>query len=172
MATPRIPGSDPDAVALPCDGEVQLTELDLGMREYACGCGETHAIVMDVHPPTRFFPEAVVDVLRETIDPADADELGTRHLMGLVIEEYPDSVVATDVSENGYLGCHQVWITDFDSRRLHEVLVELVVEVMDHAMSHTEDADAQSAFAERLAAFDVSSFVEQYREERSLERQT
>jgi len=62
-----------------------------------------------------------------------------------------------------------VWVTEFDSRRLHEVVVELVVELMEHAASHADDDEALSAFEREMVEFDVSEFVEQYRAERDLE---
>lgn len=170
MASPRIPGTDPDAIQLPCDDSVDLSAIDLGMREYRCACGDTHAVVMDVHPASRFFPAEVVEVLRATIEPADGSELGTAHLMGMAIDEFPEAIAHTDVSENGRIGCQHVWIAAFDSRRLHEVLVDLVLEVMEHAMSHTEDDAARAEFDMSIEQFDVETFVERYRAERDLER--
>lgn len=170
MATPRVPGERDDDISLPCGESVSLTELDMGMREYACSCGERHAVVMDVHPPSRFVPEEIVAVLRETVETDDGHgEFGTTHLMGIVLEEFPDQVVAEDVAENGQVGYSLVWLTDFDSRRLHEIVVELIVELMDHAISHAEDDDAASSFEEQMLEFDVSEFVEAYREARDFE---
>jgi hypothetical protein len=60
-------------------------------------------------------------------------------------------------------------VTDFDARRLHEVAVELIVELMEHAVSHAEDEGSVSAFEEQMLQFDVSEFVEQYRREREFE---
>ena len=74
-----------------------------------------------------------------------------------------------DVPEDGSVGYSLVWLTDFDSRRLHEVVVELLVELMDHAVSHADDAEAQSEFQQWLAQFDVTEFVDQYRAEREFE---
>ncbi|MFP4591146.1 MAG: DUF5815 family protein [Halobacteriales archaeon] len=169
MAAPRVPGTDPDVVELPCGESTDPGRFDLGMRDLACTCGARHAVVMDVHPPSRFFPPDVVDVLRQTIEPAEGGEFGTRHLMGMALEEFPEAVVGTDVSQDGQLGCQYLWVWTFDSRRLHEILVELVLEVMEHAMTHTEDDDARSAFADRLASFDVATFVERYRSQRDLD---
>ena len=170
MATPRVPGERDDDITLPCGESVSLPDLDMGMREYACSCGERHAVVMDVHPPSRFVPEEIVAVLRETVETADdLGEFGTTHLMGIVLEEFPDQVVAEDVSENVQVGYSLVWLTDFDSRRLHEIVVELIVELMEHAISHAEDGDAAASFEEQMFDFDVGAFVEQYRAERDFE---
>lgn len=169
MGTPHVPGSEPDVVELPCGGRAPPESFDLGMREFDCECGDRHAVVMDIHPPTRFFPRDVVDVLQSTIEPVEGGEFGTRHLMGMVIEEFPGAVVGTDVSEDGQLGCGYLWVCGFDSRRLHAVVVELVLEVMDHAMSHAKDDAARDTFADRLTEFDVETFVERYRAERNVE---
>lgn len=169
MATPRIPGTDPDTVELPCGTDVAVTDFDLGMREYPCDCGENHAVVMDIHPPTRFFPSEVVEVLTTVIEPAEGGEFGTHHLLGLVLEEFPDQVVDANVAENGQIGCQYLWVTDFDSRRLHQIIVELVIELMDHAMTHSEDDQARSDFTTALDSFEVETFVDRYREERDLD---
>jgi len=169
MAQPRVPGGDDD-IELPCGETVTVHNLDLGLREYACDCGERHAVVMDVHPLGRFVPEFLADALRETVDTADEfEEFTTAHVMGIVREEFPDRTVSQDVSEDGSVGYSLVWLTDFDSRRLHEVVVELLVELMDHAVSHADDAEAQSEFQQWLAQFDVTEFVDQYRAEREFE---
>ncbi|MFC7046812.1 DUF5815 family protein [Halobacteriaceae archaeon GCM10025711] len=171
MAAPRVPDDTGAGIELPCGETVSVSSLDMGMRDYDCACGETHAVVMDVHPPERFLPEPIVDVLRETVEAADADEMGefgTAHLMGVVMEEFPDEVVAEDVSENEDAGYGIVWFAAFDSRRLHEIIVELVVELMEHAVSHAEDDDAMSEFEEQMLAFDVGEFVEEYRATRDL----
>lgn len=170
MATPRVPGSNPDVLELPCGGEVPVTSIDLGMRDYPCACGERHAVVMDVHPPSRFFPEPVVDVLCDTIEPAEGGRFETRHLLGMVLEEFPEAVTHTDVSENGKIGCQHIWVSQFDSRRLHTVIVDLVLELMDHAMTHSDDASARSEFETMLDSFDVDEFVERYRAERDFDR--
>ncbi|MDL5362653.1 DUF5815 family protein [Halalkalicoccus sp. NIPERK01] len=168
MATPRVPGDE--AIELPCGESVSLAELDMGMREYACSCGERHAVVMDVHPPSRFVPEAIVDVLRETVETEDEfGEFGTPHVMGIVLEEFPEEVVAEDVSENGQVGYSMLWLTDFDSRRLHVIVVELLVELMDHAISHSENSEAADEFEEQMLEFDVEAFVDDYRKAREFE---
>ena len=169
MAQPRVPGGDDD-IELPCGETVTVHDLDLGLRDHACDCGERHAVVMDVHPLGRFVPEFLADALRETVDTADEfEEFTTAHVMGIVREEFPDRTVSQDVSEDGSVGYSLVWLTDFDSRRLHEVVVELLVELMDHAVSHADDAEAQSEFQQWLAQFDVTEFVDQYRAEREFE---
>jgi hypothetical protein len=155
---------------LPCGETVDVHGLDMGMREFDCDCGGTHAIVMDVHPLARFVPEFLVDILEATVETADDHgPFGTTHMMGVVLEEFPQKVASEDVSEDGKVGCALVWITDFDSRRLHEVVVELVVELMEHAVSHAEDDTAMSEFEQRMTEVDVETFVEQYRRERDLE---
>ena len=170
MPEPRVPGGDAGVIELPCGETARPHVFDLGMREYQCDCGERHAVVMDVHPPARFVPEFLVEVLREIVDTEDGfGEFGTPHLLGAVLEEFPDEVVVHDAAEDGSVGYAMLWVTDFDSRRLHEVVVELVVELMDHAVSHAEDDAQIAAFEEYLAEFDVAAFVEQYRAERDLE---
>jgi hypothetical protein len=170
MATPRVPGERDDDLTLPCGETVSLAELDMGMREYACDCGERHAVVMDVHPPGRFVPEEIVAVLRETVETDDDHgEFGTVHVMGIVLEEFPEEVVAEDVAENGEVGYSMLWLTDFDSRRLHEIVVELIVELMDHAISHAEDDEAAASFEKQMLEFDVGEFVEVYRAQRDFE---
>ncbi|MFC6903897.1 DUF5815 family protein [Halalkalicoccus tibetensis] len=168
MATPRVPGDE--EIELPCGESVSLAELDMGMREYACSCGERHAVVMDVHPPSRFVPEAIVEVLRETVETEDDfGEFGTPHVMGVVLEEFPEEVVAEDVSDDGTVGYSMLWLTDFDSRRLHVIVVELLVELMDHAISHAEDDTAATEFEEQMLEFDVEAFVDDYRTAREFE---
>jgi len=142
----------------------------MGVREFDCACGGTHAVVQDVHPPSRFFPESLVAVLRETIEPEDDfDEFGTVHLMGVVLEEFPDDVAAKDVSDDGSVGYAMAWVTAFDSRRLHEVVVELVVELMEHAVSHADDQNAVQEFEQQMLEFDVAAFVDAYRAQRDFE---
>ncbi|WP_435346232.1 DUF5815 family protein [Haloarchaeobius sp. HRN-SO-5] len=169
MSEPRVPGESGTTLSLPDGPTVDVRELNLGMREYTVD-GERYAVVMDVHPPSRFFPESLVAVLRETVDTADEfEEFGTPHLMGIVMEEFPDEVVSADVSDDGTLGCSMIWLTAFDARRLHEILVELVVELMEHAISHSDDDDAMSEFEEQMLQFDVSEFVDAYRAQRDFE---
>ncbi len=170
MSQPRVPG-DRNGVELPCGRTIGADELDLGMREFECDCGETHAVVMDVHPPERFLPEFLVAVLREAIDTTSEEmpEFDTPHLLGVVLEEFPERVASHDASENADVGYAMVWVTEFDSRRLHEIVVELVVELMEHAVSHADDDAALSAFEAEMVEFDVSEFVDQYRAERDLE---
>ncbi|WIV68640.1 DUF5815 family protein [Natrialbaceae archaeon AArc-T1-2] len=170
MAEPRVPGDGGRTIELPCGATVDPHDVDLGMREYTCANGDRHAVVLDVHPPSRFFPESMVEVLRETIEPADElEEFGTPHLLGIVMEEFPAEVLAYDASEDGAVGYGLLWIADFDSRRLHEVVVELVVELMEHAVSHADDETAVTEFQSQLAEFDVEAFVEEYRRQRNFE---
>ena len=170
MAEPRVPGGEDDDLELACGETLSPRELDLGVREFDCDCGDAHGVVMDVHPLGRFVPESLADVLRATVEPADEfDEFTTAHLMGMVIEEFPGRVESADLSDDGDVGYSAVWVTDFDSRELHEVVVELLVELMEHAMSHAGDDDAMTEFEEQMLQFDVSEFVEIYREQREFE---
>jgi len=167
MTEPRVPGTDEDDdwVDLPCGERAHMKDFDLGMREYACSCGDTHAVVMDMHPPSRFFPESIADVLRETVEPAESDnfeEFGTPHLMGAVMEQLPEEVTAVEAANDGSVGYAMLWVTEMDGRELHEAVVELMVELMDHAVSHADDAAAEQ-FEAQMAEFDVSEFVDDYR---------
>ena len=170
MTRPRVPGSRGTRVSLPCGESVAVSDLDMGLREFECPCGKRHAVVMDVHPPSRFVPESLVEVLREAIEPSGGGTFGTRHLMGIVREEFPEEVVEGDTSENADVGYGHVWVAGFDSRRLHEVVVELVVELMDHAVGHADDEDSKREFERLMAEFDIEEFVERYRREREFER--
>ena len=170
MAQPRVPGGRGEDLELPCGETKPVRSLDLGLREFDCPCGESHAVVMDVHPPERFLPDFLVEVLQEAVETTSEEmpEFGTAHLMGIVLEEFPQKVVSADVSDDGDVGAGIVWVTDFDSHRLHEIIVELVVELMEHAVSHAEDDSAVSDFETQMLDFDVSEFVEQYRAQRDL----
>ncbi|MFB6233391.1 MAG: DUF5815 family protein [Haloarculaceae archaeon] len=170
MAQPGVPGGPSHALELPCGEAVSARSLDLGVREFACDCGDDHAVVMDPHPLARFVPEFLVDILRETIDTDDEFEtFSTPHLMAMVSEEFPEEVAAADCSEDGQVGYALLWVADFDSRRLHEVVVELVVELMEHAVSHADSDDAVTEFERQMGEFDVERFVDQYRQERDFE---
>ncbi|MFD1514904.1 DUF5815 family protein [Halomarina rubra] len=169
MTEPRVPGGRTQSLELPCGETVAIHDLDMGMREYACPCGERHAVVMDMHPLSRFVPEDLVAVLDETVDTTTGEPFGTTHVMGMVLEEFPEQVVSADTSEEGSVGYAIVWATGFDSRRLHEVVVELLVELMEHAVSHAPDDDAMTEFERQMLEFDVSAFVEQYRAQREFE---
>jgi len=170
MTQPRVPGGGGERLDLPCGEAVPITDLDLGMREFDCDCGETHAVVMDVHPPERFLPEFLVDVLREAIETTSEEmpEFDTPHLLGIVLEEFPERVVSHDASEEQDVGFALLWIADFDSRTLHELIVELVVELMEHAISHADDTNALTEFEGQMHEFEVEAFVEEYRAERDL----
>jgi len=169
MAEPRVPGGSEAEVELPCGETVDLRTLDMGMRELSCACGERHALVLDVHPLGRFVPEDLVAALDETVDTTDGGPFGTMHVMGMVMEEFPERVVSADCSDDGSVGFALAWVTDFGSRRLHEVVVELVVELMEHAVSHADDESAASEFEHQMRQFDVEAFVEAYRAERDFE---
>lgn len=170
MPEPRVPGDTGDDLELPCGEVVQPTDFDLGMREYHCACGERHAVVMDIHPLARFVPEFLVETLRETITTDDDFEtFGTAHAMAMVGEEFPEKMVSTDCSTDGSVGYALLWISDFDSRRLHEIVVELLLELMEHAISHAEDDAVQTEFEQYMHDFDLEEFVDLYREEREFE---
>lgn len=171
MAQPRVPGEPvEDDLQLPCGETIKIQELDLGMRELACDCGETHAVVMDVHPPTRFLPEFLVETLRETIETEDAfDAFGTPHLMGALREEQPEDVASHDASEDGTVGFGLLWIADEPPRQLHESIVDLVVELMEHAISHADDESLLSEFEEELLSFETTDFVDEYRKQRDFD---
>ena len=169
MPEPRVPGGGSGALELPCGETMHAHDLDMGLREFDCGCGDRHAVVVDVHPVSRFVPESIVDVLRETVETDDEfPEFGTPHVMGIVLEEFPEKVAVADVSDDGHVGYALLWVTDFDSRRLHEIVVELLVELMEHAVSHGDETTA-SRFEEQMMAFDVEAFVDRYREEREFD---
>jgi len=170
MAEPRVPGGS-DALELPCGETVGVGEFDLGMREFECPCGDTHAVVMDVHPPDRFLPEFLVEALQEAVETTSEEmpEFGTPHVMGIVLEEFPEDVTSRDASDDGDVGYALLWVTAFDSRRLHEVVVELVIELMEHAVSHADDESALTEFERQMHEFDVGEFVERYRAERDFE---
>jgi hypothetical protein len=170
MPSPGVPGVDSESIELACGQSVSLRQLDMGLREYGCRCGETHAVVMDVHPPSRWVPEAIVGVLQETVEPSDGwDTFGTVHLMGMVFEEYPDSVDSLDTSEDGSVGYSRLWLTGFDARRLHELIIELVVELMDHAIGHSEDGSVAAEFESQMLEFDIEEFVTAYRAQRDFD---
>ena len=172
MSEPRVPGARGGEVSLPCGESVAVGDLDMGVREFECDCGERHAVVMDVHPPSRFVPESLVGTLRETVEPSSGEEFDTMHLMGVVLEEFPEKIVSEDVSEDSSVGYALLWIADFDARRLHEIVVELIVELMEHAVSHADDGETESEFEQQMHAFDVEEFVERYRHEREFEHES
>lgn len=166
MTSPRIP-SEAGSVMLPCDQVVERDSFDMGMREFECTCGSTHAVVMDVHPLSRWIPESVSNVFQETIEPSDEfTEFGTIHLMGIVLEEYPESITVDNATDDPSVGYALLWIADFDTRELHRIIVELLITLIDHAIGHTDDAAINSQFDEQLQEFDVEEFVDQYREMR------
>jgi len=171
MTESGVPGDGGQSMELPCGEERSIHELDMGLREIDCRCGETHAVVMDMHPLSRFVPEFLVEILTETVEPAedDREEFTTAHLMAIVMEEFPEEMAVADVAEDGAVGYALVWVADFDSRRLHEIVVELLVELMEHAVSHAEDDAVMDQFEQEMLEFDVSEFVEQYRAQRDFE---
>lgn len=169
MAEPRVPGEGDD-LELPCGELVAPTEFDLGTREFRCSCGETHAVVVDVHPLSRFVPEFLVEALRETVTTEDEfGEFGTPHAMAMAREEFPGQVVSADTSTEGSVGYAVLWVAAFDSRRLHEVVVELLLELMEHAISHADDETVAAEFERYVEEFDLEEFVTLYREKREFE---
>ncbi len=166
MSLPSHP-SEPVEIELPCGRTADRSTFDMGMREYTCPCGATHAVIMDVHPLGRWIPESVGDVLRATVEPTDEyDEFSTIHLMGMILEEYPEAIAIDDASEDPAVGYALLWITEFDARELHRIVVELLVELMDHAVSHIEDDVVRADFDAQLSDFDVEAFVDEYRAQR------
>jgi len=170
MAEPRVPGQPDGELDLPCGERIHAHDLDLGVREFECACGDAHAVVMDVHPLGRFVPEFLVETLRETVDTDDEfGEFTTAHVLAMVREEYPDEVASADLSGDGEVGYALVWVTDFGARKLHRTVVELLVELMEHAVSHAEAKATVEEFEQYLAEFDTGAFVDAYREKRDLE---
>jgi len=170
MPAPRVPGSADTTLDLPCDESVHIHDLDLGVREYDCPCGDRHAVVMDVHPLGRFVPEFLVETLRETVTTEDEfEEFGTAHVLAMVREEFPEAVASADCSGDGQVGYGLVWVADFDARRLHEIVVELLLELMEHAVSHAEEGPTTEEFEQQLASFEVDTFVDAYRRQRNFE---
>ena len=170
MPDPRVPGEPDEIIELPCGEEIHAHDLDLGVREFECACGASHAVVMDVHPLGRFVPEFLVETLRETIRTEDEfEEFSTAHALAMVREEYPEKVASADLSGDGTVGYALVWVTEFDSRELHRIVVELLVELMEHAISHADAGPTVEEFERKMAEFDVEGFVDAYRQERELE---
>ncbi len=164
-----MPGESSRELSLPCGRDVDVHNLDMGMREYECPCGRDHAVVMDMHPLSRWVPEDLVAVLQTAVDTTTESDFDTMHVMGMVLEEFPEQVVSLDASEDGHVGFALVWMAEFDSRRLHEVVVELLVELMEHAVSHASDDSAMTEFEEQMLQFDVEEFVDQYRAQRDFD---
>ena len=161
-----IPGAT-EELALPCGERVRPREFDLGTRAHDCACGETHAVVTDTDALARFVPPAVVDTLRAVVETDDAfDQFGIAHVMSMVQEEFPDQVVRADCTDDGAVGYALVWVCALAPQELHRVVVELLVELMDHAVGHAENEAAASEFDAQLSAFDVEDFVDAYREQR------
>ena len=167
MSEPTVPGGDSDTLTCPNGSSLSVGQFDMGMRELACPCGATHAVVMDVHPLARWIPEAVERILIETIETTDEyNQFGTMHLMGLVVEEFPDETRVYDASDDPTVGYALLWVSAFDAIELHRIIVELLVELMDHAIGHSDDPAVISSFEDSLSAFDIDAFVEDYRAQR------
>ena len=114
--------------------------------------------------------DGVVDTLRETIRTDDGfEQFSTAHALAMVREEYPDRMASADLSGDGGVGYALVWVADFDSRELHRIVVELLVELMEHAISHADARPTVAEFEQQMAEFDVDGFVDAYRRERELE---
>ncbi len=169
MPEPRIPGEADDELVAPCGETIHPHSLDLGVREFDCDCGQSHAVVMDVHPLGRFIPEFLVETLRETITTDDEfEQFSTAHVLAMVREEFPDEVRSADLSGDGEVGYGLVWVSAFDARELHHQVVDLVIELMEHAISHAE-GDPVTEFERQLEEFDTEEFVDIYRSEREFE---
>ncbi|PSP19854.1 hypothetical protein BRC62_01260 [Halobacteriales archaeon QH_10_67_13] len=146
-------------IELPCGQRVDPHRFDLGAAEYACPCGDAHAVVTDADSLDRFVPPEVVNALRATVEPADElENFATPHVLAMVQEESPDRIASADLADAGQVGYARLWVADFSDRRLHEVLVEL----MDHALSHADD-EAADRFERQLATF-AAAFVDAYRD--------
>ena len=171
MAEPRVPGGRESELELACGEVIDAHEdLHMGIREYDCDCGASHAVVLDAHPLARFVPEFLEQILTESIEPADDhDQFTMAHLLGVVIEEFPEKVAVADATDDGAVGFSMAWVTDFDSRRLHEIVVELIVDLMQHAVSHAEDDDMAEEFEAQMLEFDIQAFVDQYRAKRNFD---
>lgn len=156
-------------IELPCGEQTTVGELDLGQREIDCTCGDRHAVVYDVNPPSRFLPPTVVETLEETIEPADEFEtFETAHLMGQVIEAYPDQVTTYNAGADSSVGFGIVWITSFDAQTLHEIVVRQTLALMETAISD-EQSTAYEQFQTAKEQFDVVEFTKQYRTQRDYE---
>jgi hypothetical protein len=168
--TPHVPGKHASQIEVPdSDRSIPVGDLDMGMRETTID-GETYAVVTDVHPLTRFLPPEIVSTLEAAVEPGDeSEQFGTHHLMARVQERHPDAVSVADVSDNGEVGYALVWLVGYDSRTLHEIVVAIVLELMEHAVGHAEDDAVQAEFEEYRAQFDAATFVEQYRDRRDFE---
>jgi hypothetical protein len=161
-----------EPIVLSCGVTINSHEIDLGMRELKCECGNLHAVVTDVNPLTRFLPDFLVNSLAQVIEVVDSERwggFGMAHIMGLVIEECPEEVTFFDSKEDGYLGYSALWITEFNSFKLHEMIVELIIEIMEHAVSHSKNEISIQEFEKQMLSFNISEFVEKYREERDLD---
>lgn len=169
MVRPGVPGKRLD---LPCGESVSVRNIDLGTREFECDCGESHAVIKDTDPLTQFVPTFIADVLRDTVE-TDDDHPGfsTAHLLGLVSEVHSEILVSADVSDDGQVGYALLWVSGLDSRDLHRVVVEHVVDLMEQAIEEANDEAAIREFEEYVEEFDVEAFVEEYRAERDFEHE-
>jgi hypothetical protein len=169
---PGVPDDpEPGPIELPCGESITAGDLHLGMRELRCDCGAAHAVVLDPHPPTRFLPTSVAEVLAETLatEGTDGEEFDTVALMGLLMDAYPERIVTHDAAEDGTTGYALAWIAEFDARELHERVVETVLGVMAEAVTEAGNEDATAAFTDHRSEFDVGEFVAEYREVRDFE---
>jgi len=170
MSVPGVPTDDDPELELPCGETVDVREFDLNTSEIDCECGEAHGVVYDTDPLTRFIPEQMAHTLEETVKPRETDHtFGTLHAMGMLADEVPQTVASTDASEMGEVGFNYVWVSDFTAREVHVLLVQLLVDLMDHAVDQVGDDSIKSAFAERLDGLDVEEFVDEYRTQRSFD---
>jgi hypothetical protein len=49
------------------------------------------------------------------------------------------------------------------------MIVELIIEIMEHAVSHSKNEISIQEFEKQMLSFNISEFVEKYREERDLD---
>ncbi len=125
------------------------------MREFACDCGQTHGVVLDPHPLARFVPEFLTEVLHETIETTTTTMSSGRPTSWASSSRSSPRPSSPRTCPRTAKSARAGWVTDFDSRRLHEIVVELLVELMEHAVSHAEDDDVVSEFEAKMLQFDV-----------------
>lgn len=80
--------------------------------------------------------------LRDSLEPPCGEQVHPRHLdRGMrSYDRFCGHTHAADCVEDGQVGYALVWVSEFDPRHPHEVAVELLVELMDRAVGHADDA--------------------------------
>lgn len=148
---------------LPCGEQIDARQFDPNTQTICCSCGESHAVVASAETLDRFVPDEVVEILRATVDPEGTGSFGVTHVLAKVHATYPARISSADLSEVNDVGYAKLWVTEFDDRRLHEIVVEVLVELMSHMMEHADNETAV-AFEQQLAGFDAAAFVDAYRD--------